>query len=146
VGKTRLLVAITVIGLFALCVRFVRVTRYDNPSSELVALYKSGAIDTKYRTSEYQIVLLQITRRDSCSLIFWFDPREIQNISYFGQLGSEQKYMKDGNEEPKPFVFWAMVVQSKGRTRAEAHDLIVPKIKEIMMGDPESDCPSVAEG
>lgn len=144
--KKSLLVSIVVILLLLLSVRIMRIITFDNPATELVALYKSGEIDTKYRTSEYKVVLLQITQKDSCSLIFWFDPSEIQNISYFGQLGSVQKFMKDGNEEPKSFVFWAMIVRSKGRTLAQAHDIIVPQIKDVVMNDPESVCPSVGEG
>lgn len=144
--KKGLLVAIGVLLFLLLSARIVRVITISDPTGELIALYKSGDIETKYRTSEYQVVLLQITKGGSCSLIFWFDPSQIQNISYFGQLGSEQKFMKDGIEVPKSFFFWSVIVRSNGKTMNEAHDSIIPKIKDLMMNDPESACVSVGEG
>lgn len=142
----RLQLALVCLLFLLLSVQVSRIVTIYDSADDLTVLYKSGQIDVKYRTDEYRIVLLQITKSDSCSLLFWFDANEIQNLSYFSELGAKNRYMKDGNEEPKSFVFWAVIVKSKGRTREEAHDVVVPKIKDLMIDDPESDCPSVAEG
>ncbi len=117
---------------------------YDT-ASELVALYKYGTIDSKYQTADYRIVLIQVTQQFACSVSFFYDPREIQQISYFEDLGSEHSYIKVRGDEPGSYLFWAFVVRASKMSLVEARESLIPQIKDIVMKDPDSHCPDIGE-
>lgn len=144
--RQRAFIVLVLLCVCVLSVRFKSVVLYTDPASDLVALYKYGEIDKKYQSSDYQVLLLELSERDDCGLRYFYNPEQTQFDDGFDDIGSYRFYKEEPNEQPMRFRLWAFVVQNKNLTKAEARVSLLPKLKTVLSSEPDVHCEDVAEG